>query len=150
MLSDLKKSKSIPLSSQAPVIFFDGVCGLCNSFVDWTISLGKPVEHFLFSPLQGSTALKTLDRTSIEDLSSVVVVLNGQHYRKSSAVLMIFKSCVGAEYLPIRMISNLLLTVPVGPRDWLYDQVAKRRYELFGKKDSCRIPTPEERKRFLP
>jgi len=150
MSSDLQKRQSMTSNSQPPVIFFDGVCGLCNSFVDWTISLGKPVEHFLFSPLQGSTALKTLDRSSIEDLSSVVVLLNGQFYRKSSAVLVIFKNCVGVEYLPLRLISGLLFVVPVGVRDWLYDQVAKRRYEFFGKRDNCRIPTPEERKRFLP
>ncbi len=137
-------------SYATPIVFFDGVCGLCNQFVDWIIALGNSTQHILFSPLQGQTAKHMLDGDTIRNLSSVVLSLNGKLYRKSAAVLMVMKQAKGFQLFPIRLISTLLLVIPSSLSDRIYDAIANRRYEFFGKMSTCRIPTATERTRFLP
>ena len=125
------------------VIFFDGLCGLCNGFVDFVMLKDKKQE-FKFSPLQSDFAQSVLDPQDVTDLKSVVVRLEGKTYKKSAAVFKVFhelgggwKILAGLEVLPTPLLN------------WGYDLVAKNRYKLFGKKETCRLPTPEERQRFI-
>lgn len=125
------------------VIYFDGVCGLCNGFVDFIMKIDrKGVFHF--SPLQSEYAQKNLPPEFIRDLDSVAVQIDGKILRKSAAVFAVFRELGG-----IWGVAGALGFFPEGLLNGAYDLVAKSRYRLFGKKETCRIPTPEERARFL-
>lgn len=132
-----------PNAEAKPIIFFDGVCGLCNSFVDIVMKLDR-AQQFLFSPLQGETAKKLLTQKQTEDLDSVILYDNGVTYSKSDAVLEIFNKIGG--FLQLWMFTKI---IPKNLRDHVYDLAAEQRYKIFGKREACRIPTPEERARFL-
>lgn len=130
-------------STDKPIIFFDGVCGLCSEVVDFIMKIDPEGTH-LFSPLQGRSAEGLLTREEREDLDSLVLFQNGQKLKKSRAVFQIFKN-LGGKWGLIASLSFL----PVSLTDAAYSVVAKYRYSLFGKKDTCRLPTPSERQRFL-
>lgn len=125
------------------IIFFDGVCGLCNGFVDFIMKIDK-AGQFKFSPLQSEYAKKNLPAEFTENLNSVVVQIDGKNYRKSDGVFQVWKK-LGAPWSAL----SLLKALPAPLTDAGYDLVAKTRYKIFGKKDSCRLPTPDERARFL-
>lgn len=125
------------------VIFFDGVCGLCNGFVDFVISVDKK-NQYRFSPLQSEYAHKVLAPEMTEKLDSVVFQKDGKSYRKSQAVIKVLEGLGGVWKLAA--IGKLL---PESLSNVAYDLVAQNRYKLFGKKETCRLPTPEERTRFI-
>ena len=127
------------------IIFFDGVCGVCNFFVDFIIQR-DPDCIFSFSPLQGETAQALLPQQKVHDMNSLVYYCDGQFFERSTAALKILNQ-LGPFW---SLFSQFSFFVPLIARDWIYDRVAKHRYSLFGKKESCRIPTSKERKRFLP
>jgi predicted DCC family thiol-disulfide oxidoreductase YuxK len=132
-------------AGDTPVVFFDGVCGLCNRSVDFILRH----DHrgaLRVSPLQGEAAQRVLDPADREELGSLVLRVAGRTYRRSSAVVRIlwqlgrFWTIVGA----------LLWLIPLPLRNLGYRVVASNRYRLFGKKETCRLPTESERARFLP
>ena len=125
------------------IIFFDGVCGLCNGFVDFMMAFDKD-KKFRFSPLQSEYAQKTLPETFVKELSTVVVLIDGKTYTKSQGVLKALSELGGMWKLTA--IGKIL---PTSFRDMIYNLVAQNRYQMFGKKDSCRLPSPEERQRFI-
>ncbi|MBL4884880.1 MAG: thiol-disulfide oxidoreductase DCC family protein [Planctomycetaceae bacterium] len=126
------------------VIFFDGVCGLCNHFVDFVLKLDRD-QVFLFAPIQGETAEKYLKATDLDKMKSIVLMKQGHVFRHTAAVVRVLWGLPG-----IWKIAGWLLWLVPGPlRDIGYRLVAKFRYHLFGKKDVCRLPSPEERTRFL-
>jgi predicted DCC family thiol-disulfide oxidoreductase YuxK len=125
------------------IIFFDGVCGLCNGFVDFIIKIDKK-QVFSFSPLQGAYASSTLPQKMTQDLSSVVLLIDGKIYIKSEAVQKILTEIGGVWGL-----ARFFILIPRSIQNYLYDQIAKNRYHFFGKKKSCRIPTEAERSRFV-
>lgn len=131
--------------SAGPLLFFDGVCGLCNSVVDFVLRHDSS-GRFRFAPLQGETARQFLSAEEIEQLSTVVVQIGGRQYRKSAAVVRILW-CLGGIWKPA---GTLLWLIPAPVRDLGYSLVARWRYRLFGRKETCRMPTPEERDRILP
>jgi len=134
-----------PEPADRPVVFFDGVCGLCNATVDFFLKRDRRGQ-FLFAPLQGETAQERLDARDTEDLGTVVLRENGKTYRRSSAVTRMLWKLGGAW----GVVGAFLWLIPWPIRDLGYKLIAAFRYRLFGKKDSCRMPTPEERSRFLP
>lgn len=126
-----------------PVIYFDGVCGLCNGFIDFVMSTDKK-RQFLFSPLQSDFAKTHLEAKFTQDLKTVVLQVDDKTYTKALAVLEVLTRIGGfwkifalAKFLPTPFLNHL------------YDTVAENRYNLFGKKETCRLPTPEERQRFV-
>ena len=126
------------------IVFFDGECNLCNSTVDFFIRLDKG-RHLHFASLQGETAKKILPVSVRERLETVVLWREGHLYRKSGAVLRALAACGGFWSSAL-----VFLLVPWFLRDWAYDVVAKNRFRWFGKRESCRLPTPEERNVLLP
>ena len=128
-----------------PVIFFDGVCGLCNSFADAVLRRDKEAL-FRLAPLQGETAKKLLGEAAEDPLEWSVVYMdeNGVHYR-STASLRIVKRLGGFW----GGVAGVLLWVPASIRDAIYGVIARNRYRWFGRKESCRIPRPHERAQFL-
>jgi len=126
-------------------VFFDGVCGLCNFSVDFLISR-DPDGRLAFAPLQGETARQLLTDADRQQLHSLVLWTQPRAYRKSAAVVRILWQLGGLW----SVLGTLLWLVPLPIRNLGYDVVARNRYRLFGKKETCRMPTPAERTRLLP
>jgi predicted DCC family thiol-disulfide oxidoreductase YuxK len=129
------------INKQRSIVFFDGVCGLCNGFVNFLLKIDK--NHALFfAPLQGETA-KFLEVKEAA-LNTIVFYDKGKLYKRSTAVLMIFKRVSG--FWKIFLVFNI---VPLFVRDFFYDVIAKYRYRLFSKRAECRVPASKEKKYFL-
>lgn len=150
-----------------PILFFDGVCGLCNRFVDFMLRADSQ-HRFRYAPLQGETARRLLgmddeaegcqpggggdeagdhqasDRPP-DTLRSFIFLDKDRLYEQSNAVLLAMKRLGGAW----RVIA-VLYVFPRPLRDFVYRVVARNRYRWFGRREECRLPTPDERDRFLP
>lgn len=128
-----------------PVILFDGVCNLCNRFVQFVIRHDRK-KRFRFAALQSAAGRALLDRhESGQNLpDSVVLVNSGKVYRQSSAALQVFKKLDGPWPL-----LYVLVIIPPFIRNALYRLIARNRYRLFGRSDTCMIPSPELKNRFL-
>jgi predicted DCC family thiol-disulfide oxidoreductase YuxK len=128
------------------VILFDGVCNLCNGFVQFVIAR-DPVGRFRFAALQSDAARRLLgqpDAAGSASAASVVLVEGDRVFRQSTAALRIARG-LG---LPWRLAYGFI-AVPRPLRDWMYDVVARHRYHYFGRRDVCMAPTPDVRARFL-
>ena len=127
-----------------PTVFFDGVCGLCNHSVNWL--LARDPEHKLrFAPLQGTTAEQRLDAGIRNRLDTMVFMHGGNTFTRTAAVSRILMT-LGGRW---KLLGWLLWLVPEPIRDLGYRIVSRLRYRLFGKHETCRLPTPEERSVFL-
>jgi len=133
------------LTSEAPVLYFDGVCNLCNGLVQFVLRNSNN-KTILFASLQSKAGLEILNRTGQKpsQLQSVVFEVNGILLQKSDAILALASSMGG-----VWKIALVLKVFPRGLRDFVYDWVASNRYSWFGKKDQCMVPTPEMAGRFL-
>lgn len=127
-----------------PVIFFDGVCNLCNASVNFIIKRDKK-KLFRFSSLQSDFASKALPEslTKEAELQSLVLLKDGILV-KSTAALTIARELSG-----LWPILYVFIVIPRFIRHFIYDLIAKNRYNWFGKKDQCMIPTPELKERFV-
>ena len=136
----------IDIPKNKKVILFDGVCNLCNESVLKIIKYDKH-NTFLFTALQsekGKEILKFL-RINSSKVDSIVLYDPGVSYDiKSTAALKIMQDFKG-----LWRISFLFLFIPEYIRNYLYDVIAKNRYQWFGKKEVCMIPTPELKAKFL-
>lgn len=121
------------------IVFFDGVCGLCNTMVDFFIQKDKK-RQLLFAPMQGKTAKGILTKTEIDQLDSFVLYEKGIKYYRSDAALKTFGKLPGGWKL-----LSLFNVIPRFLRDPFYRLIAKNRYKWFGKKSTCRMPTSAER-----
>ena len=127
------------------IVLFDGICNLCNGFVQFIIKR-DPHARFAFGALQSDEAKELLANTIVrpEELKTVVYLRNEKVLVRSTAALTIFKDLGGAWVL-----LYALVIVPANLRDLVYRWISRNRYRWFGQKDSCMIPTPELRARFL-
>ena len=126
------------------IIFFDGVCGLCNRFVDHLLHADRS-GRFMFAPLQGVTAKLKLPSGLADALNSVVYLREGSVLQRSDAALRILIDLGGW-----RRVHRIWFVFPRALRDAVYDWVARNRYKWFRKRAACRVPTPKERSRFMP
>ncbi|NNJ25733.1 thiol-disulfide oxidoreductase DCC family protein [Alienimonas chondri] len=134
-----------PAADGHPVLFFDGVCGLCSASVDWLIAR-DPHGVLRFAPLQGETAEQFLPESDRGCLDSLVLLDDAGRSRRSRAVLRALRH-LGGRW---SVVGRILWFVPSPLRDVGYRLVSKVRYAVWGKKETCRLPTAEERERFLP
>lgn len=134
------------------VVFFDGVCGLCNCFVDFILSRDRR-GAIRFAPLQGETAKAVLSsefrvpsaKTQSFDTIVWLDSSSREFVRSAAAVRVLWR--LGGVW---SIIGWLLWLIPRPLRDVGYRLVASNRYRWFGKKETCRLPSPAERERFLP
>jgi predicted DCC family thiol-disulfide oxidoreductase YuxK len=127
------------------VILFDGVCNLCNGFVQFVIAR-DPRGSFQFGALQSPAAQRILERHDSREArpDSIVLVMDGQVYTRSGAVLRIAR---GLRFpWPL---AYALIAVPRPLRDAIYALVARHRYRWFGQRDRCMVPTAALRSRFI-
>lgn len=130
---------------ETKIILFDGVCNLCNGAINFIIK-HDPKALFKFASLQGETGQRLLKKHQINsaETDSIVLIEGDTVSVKSSAALRI------AKYLNkgYPLLFGFMI-VPKFIRNAVYDYIARNRYKWFGKKESCMIPTPELKSRFL-
>lgn len=140
-LSEKKKGNNVP---DKPVIFFDGYCILCNSFVDFLLHIDKK-DRLQFASLQGNTAHNLLDSKTTKNNDTVILRTGeGGIFIKSEAVLRVIVILGG-----LWKFVSIFRILPVSFRDRIYDWIAKNRYGWFGKRDACRLPTEGEKHKIL-
>lgn len=123
------------------VIVFDGVCNFCNAAVNFVIDHDR-TRRFRFAALQSDFG-RQLNAGQVPQPDSIMLVEGDTIYYKSDAVLRIVRHLDGWAWLYAGR------WMPAVGRDWLYDLIARHRYRILGRKDTCRIPTPQEKQLFL-
>ena len=137
-LSELPKGKKI--------ILFDGVCNLCDAFVQFVIKRDSK-DVFRFVPLQSELGVKITAHIGIDTgrIDSIVLYEPGvAYFYKSEAAIEIARGLGG--FFGLAAIFKVL---PKALRNGIYDYVAKNRYKWYGRKDSCMLPTPALKAKFL-
>lgn len=127
-----------------PVVLFDGVCNLCNSFVNFIMD--RDGGEFRFASIQSEAGADLMRDAGLspEEMETFVVVDGEEVYTKSTAALVVSRR-LGLPY----SLMYVFVVVPSFLRDPFYDFVASRRYSWFGKRDECRVPDEETKDRFL-
>jgi predicted DCC family thiol-disulfide oxidoreductase YuxK len=131
------------------LLLYDGVCGLCTRLVDFVIQQDHQ-SAFSFAAIQSDVGsqIMTSHGGDPEDLTTLAVVLNYQsdpiYSERGDAAVALLQALGG-----IWKIGVLSKVLPSKARDWLYSQVAVRRYRVFGELDACRVPTLEASFRFI-
>jgi predicted DCC family thiol-disulfide oxidoreductase YuxK len=128
-----------------PIIFFDDVCIMCNSFVNLILRVDRR-QRFLFAPLRGATAERLLPPLPDDPTKwSMVYVDESGIHDESDASLEVYRRLGGLWWL-----LSLARFIPRAIRNPVYRVIAKNRYRWFGKRDTCRLLSADERERFLP
>jgi predicted DCC family thiol-disulfide oxidoreductase YuxK len=127
------------------IILFDGVCNLCNGFVQFIIKRDKRIV-FHFASLQSDFGQVQLKNYAVDtsQLRTIVLIRSNRVLQQSDAVLEIARNLPGG--WPLLYGFKI---IPRFIRDLIYRLIARNRYRMFGKKDACWIPTPELSQRFL-
>lgn len=134
-----------PWISYDRIIVFDGVCKWCSFWVNFVIAR-DPFNRFKFATLQSDNAQQILKamQLSTEDFSTLLLIEHGQVFVKSTAVLKVMQQLKG----PWPML-YLCIVIPRSLRDAIYDLIGRHRYIWMGKTQVCRMPTQDERERFV-
>ena len=127
------------------LVLYDGVCGLCNTLVQWLIRRDRE-GRLRFAALQSELGQRLLRENGMrtDDFDTAVFVEEGRASTKARAVLRIL-GVLGGPWSWLSPLARL-------PRpfiDWFYDRVARNRYRMFGRAEACMLPPPEVRARFL-
>ncbi len=134
-----------------PIILYDGVCGLCNRFVQFVLKRDHK-DRFRFAALQSKFARDILERHQLnaDTLDTVYLVVDHRYpgerlFSKGDAVNVVLQELGGFW----RLWARLLQLFPRPFRDWSYKLVARNRYSLFGRYEACPLPNPKDRHKFL-
>jgi predicted DCC family thiol-disulfide oxidoreductase YuxK len=137
---------NLDIPKHKKLILFDGVCNLCNSSVQFVIKHDKK-NLFMFTPLQSNIGQQIIKEYQIDTKKVDSILLyspeTGIDYKSTAALKVAY-----ALGFPNSMLS-LFFIVPTSIRNWVYDYIAKNRYKWYGKKESCMIPTPKLKSKFL-
>jgi len=140
----------VPEPSCNPIILYDGVCGLCNRLVQFLLKRDRR-DRLRFASLQSEFAATVLKRHGLDptDLNTVYLIANHgktneQVLARSDAIIKALDSLGG-----IWRIAPLGKVLPRPLRDMFYKAVAANRYRVFGKSDSCMMPEPRHRQKFI-
>ena len=129
------------MTENNPIIFYDGLCGLCDRSVQFIISHDTR-KKFRFAALQSDFAIQALGEKKLTD--SFVLYENGTISDQSTAALKVCKILGG--YMNLL---SIFILVPKFLRDAIYNWIARNRYQWFGKFEVCKIPTPEQKELFI-
>lgn len=128
------------------IILFDGVCNLCNGSVIFVLKHERDTS-FRFASIQSGTGQKLLKWCGLPSnyAEAVIYLETGTFHAGSTAALKIGQRLI----FPWSAIASIGLLIPKFIRDWVYDQIGEHRYQWFGKRDVCMIPTENLKARFL-
>lgn len=139
------------MDDRHPIILYDGVCGLCNRLVQFLLKHDRD-GRLRYASLQSGFAAKVLQRHGFDpkDLDTLHVVENFEQpdervWQRSDAILRAGRR-LGGIWSPLATLGRI---VPRPLRDLVYRSVARNRYRVFGKYDTCMLPDPKQRSRFL-
>jgi predicted DCC family thiol-disulfide oxidoreductase YuxK len=137
-------------TGDAPIVLFDGVCGLCNRLIRFLLKRDTH-DRFRFASLQNKFAEDLLKRHGADsrDLDTVYVALNygepnERLLARSDAILHLLTQLDG-----VWKWARAGRVLPKAFRDGIYEIVARNRYRIFGKHESCLLPEPKHRRKFL-
>lgn len=141
-----QKTKSAMNNPSQSIILFDGVCNLCNGAVQFIIKR-DPKAKFTLGSLQSESGQQLLHQYNLplNDFDSFIYIKDGKALRKSTGALHVMKELGG-----IWQFFFAFIVIPRPVRDYFYSLIAKNRYSYFGKSESCMLPSPELKERFLP
>lgn len=133
------------MNSDQPILLFDGVCNLCNSLVRFIIKRDRKAK-IRFSPLQSAAGKSMLLKSELREsyLDSVVFIKGDKYFLRSSAILHLLNELGGAWKLFYGF-----LIIPPFMRDFIYRVIARTRYKVFGRTDSCMVPDEKIKSRFI-
>jgi predicted DCC family thiol-disulfide oxidoreductase YuxK len=134
------------MDAGGPILFFDGVCGLCDRLVQFVLRRDRR-QLFRFAALQSDVATQALGHfgKDPDDLDTMYALTgDGRLLQKSRAIFYVLRG-LG---LPWSILA-VFRVLPAVVTDWFYDRVAHNRYRIWGKRESCRLPSADERARFL-
>lgn len=142
----MRTSEEFQEHENRSIVFFDGVCNFCNGTVDWVWKKNK-IQNLYFSSLQSDFAQNFLSSKGITDVDMSTIYYYHQKgfKKKSKAVFSIMRQFRGG----YRVLGAGLSILPALITDFFYDLVARNRYKIAGRRDSCRVPTTQERARFI-
>ena len=132
------------------IVLYDGVCGLCNRAVQFLLKRDR-LDRLQFASLQSDLAGKILSRHGMDHkyLDTVYAVLNygepNETLLAKGDAFLFFAGVIGG----IWSVARVVKIIPRPVRNWLYDFVARHRYQVFGKSESCMLPDPKQRHKFL-
>jgi predicted DCC family thiol-disulfide oxidoreductase YuxK len=144
-MENLSNNQLSVIPADNALVLFDGVCNLCNGAVDFIINRDKE-GYFLFASLQSDIGRAFQEKLgySVDNLDTIILVQDGKVYDRSSAALRIAERLDGL--WPVLGIFKIL---PKFIRDSAYNLIANNRYTFFGQRETCRLPSPEEKARFI-
>lgn len=132
-------------NSHGRVIVFDGVCNLCNGFVNFVMDR-DPKGLFKFGTLQSEPAQIILKELHLarDDFETFLLLEHGKVYTKSTAAIKILRTLGG-----LWQLMSVFMIIPQAIRDMVYSFVARNRYRWMGRADACRVPTSKDLERFV-
>lgn len=131
--------------SEDRVVLFDGVCKLCSAWARFLIQFDRK-EIFKLCAIQSDEGKAILEFYGMRiDVYETMILVEGPELStKSTAFFRVVRR------LPFPWpLMRAFIIVPRFIRDWLYDRIALNRYKIFGRYDSCVLPTPDHERRFL-
>ena len=134
------------MSNDEPhILLFDGVCNLCNRFIQFTIRR-DPEGKFKFASLQSESGQALLQKLGLpkDDFRTFVLVKGERYFLRSTAALHVLRELGG-----VWKLFYVFIFIPRPLRDFLYGIISKTRYRVFGKRNTCMIPTADISQRFL-
>ena len=132
--------------AEHPILFFDGLCNLCNSAVQWFLRHDRSGK-LRYASLQSDLARELLPAAGIDpgDLNSLVFYHRGQAWQRSDGALKAYRQ-VGGVWAGLARVGGIF---PRFLRDSVYNTIARNRYRWFGRREECMLPRPEWKARFV-
>ena len=127
------------------VILFDGVCNFCNFWVNYVIDHDEK-DFFRFASLQSEFGQSILSNLNLaeNDFDTFVLIESKKYFIRSTAALKVVKDISGW----LKILYPFII-LPEFIKDSVYNLIAKNRYKIFGKSETCRVPTEEEKSKFI-
>ena len=134
------------------IVLFDGVCNLCNGWVRFIVERDRK-GYFMFAPLQSEVGRSLLEARGLRaavagaeprGMESIVLIEGSRCLTRSDAAIEILRHLSG-----LWPLLGILRAIPRPIRDRCYDVIARNRYRWFGRRETCMVPSPEIRNRFL-
>ena len=133
------------MSADAPIVVFDGVCHICNHWVDFILRRDRSGRLRLAS-MQSPAGEWLIERCGYQaaTLPTLLLIEDGVYYSNTDAIFRVLRHLGGGWRL-----ADGLRVIPRRLRDYAYLAIARNRYRLFGRRSSCRLPSAAERERFV-